>query len=138
MANQLYGSFLQNLMEVYFGVEPHWTDDAITIYSCGVSDAYVFNTNHHEVEDLGANVVLSPVPLTGVDLTLGVFKAGDSESNVTTEAGNVVHAYVIFAGSDDGSQLMAYIDQGQPGQLPMTLLDGKLFQRWNPAGFFRI
>src|SRR3546814_6457470 len=48
-----------------------------------------------------------------------------------SEAGEVVHAVVLFAANDDGSQLLCYIDEGLPSQLPMTLLAGKVYVHCN-------
>ena len=74
---------------------------------------------------------------------LAYFDTGDWRTvcacaGIDEDAGNAVAAIVIFAGNEDGSRLMAYIDEGQPSQLPLTLLNGKFFFRWNPAGIFRI
>lgn len=138
MANQMYGSWLQDLMEVYFGVTAPFTPDPMDVFACGVSADYVFDTNHSTVEDLGINVTMTPVALADVTLNLGVFDCSDTESLIDADAGNAVAAIVIFAGNEDGSRLMAYIDEGQPSQLPLTLLNGKFFFRWNPAGIFRI
>lgn len=138
MANQHYTSWLQDLMEVWFGVTAPFTTDPMDVYVCGVNDSYVFDPDHTVVEDLGANVVLSPEALTDVTLDSGLFKCEDTVTNVTTEAGNEVYAMVIFAANDDGSRLIAYIDEGQPTQLPLILANGKFYFRWNPAGIFRI
>ena len=139
MANQHYTSWLQHLMEVYFGVEDHFTDDPVMdVYVCGVNASYEFDPDHAMVEDLGVNVVLSPVALSDITLTNGLFKCSDTETDVTTEAGNEVFAMVLFVANDDGSRLIAYIDEGQPTQLPLILANGKFYFRWNPAGIFRI
>src|SRR3546814_13198412 len=79
---------------------------------------------------LGINVVFGPVPVPGVTLTNGVFAAGEIETSVEAEAGAVVHAVVLFAANDDGSQLLCYIDEGIPRQLPMTLIAGKVYVDW--------
>src|SRR3546814_8897811 len=79
---------------------------------------------------LGINVVFGPVPVPGVTLTNGVFAAGEIETSVEAEAGEVVHAVVLFAENDDGSQLLCYVDEGLPSQLPMTLLAGKVYVQW--------
>ncbi len=138
MANRHYTSWLQHLMEVYFGVEDHFTVDPMDVFVCGVNDSYSFSDAHAVVEDLGANVVMEPTTLSGVTLTNGVFKCDVTEADVDADAGNQVHALVIFAANADGSRLMAYIDEGQPTQLPLVLAKGKFFFRWNAAGVFRI
>lgn len=139
MANQHYTSWLQHLMEVYFGIEDHFTTDPVMdIFVCGVNDSYVFDPDHTVVEDLGANVVLSPTALSDVTVLGGVLKCEDTETAVTTEAGNEVFAMVVFVANDDGSRLMCYIDEGQPTQLPLILANGKFYFRWNSAGIFRI
>ena len=139
MTNRHYTSWLQHLMEVYFGVEDHFTTDPVMdVFVCGVNDSYSFSNAHTVVEDLGANVVMEPVALSGVTLTNGVFKCDDTEVDVTTDAGNQVFAMVLFVADGDGSRLMAYIDEGQPTQLPLVLATGKFFFRWNAAGIFRI
>lgn len=139
MANQLYSSWLQHLMETYFGVAAHFTDNPIMdVFVCGVSDGYVFNSDHTEVEDLGLNVTMEPVALADITLTDGVFKCAVTETNTDDQIGNEVHALVIFVANEDGSRLMAYIDSGQPTQLPLVLVNGKFFFRWNAAGIFRI
>src|SRR3546814_8768118 len=81
------------------------------------SDVCSSDLSHHQVEDLGINVVFGPVPVPGVTLTNGVFAAGEIETSVEAEAGEVVHAVVLFAANDDGSQLLCYIDEGLPSQL---------------------
>ena len=138
MTNQVYGSWLENMMDVYFKSEAHWTANPANMYVCGVDAGYVFNTNHHEVEDLGAHVVLPPVAMTEVTTTLGVLDAADVETNTDEQIGEVAAAAVIFIGNDDGSQLLVFIDQGEEGQLPITFVNGKLFVRWNAAGILRI
>ena len=138
MANQIYPSFLQQLMEQFFKVDPPWTTDSMDVFVCGVGSGYTFDPSHHEVEDLGINVVLSPAAIPNVTLTNGVFSADDVETTVAEEAGQVVEAIVIFCANDDGSQLIAYIDEGLPTQLPMTLLAGTVFIHWNDSGIFRI
>lgn len=138
MANQLYPTFLQGLMEQYFQVEEPWTSDSVGLFVCGVDSNYTFSAEHSMVEDLGINVVLSPVAVPDVEIIGGVLKAGDAETDVTDEAGGVVAAAVLFCANDDGSQLIAYIDEGLPTQLPMTLLAGKVKIHWNESGIFRI
>src|SRR3546814_15081790 len=59
-------------------------------------------------------------------------------TSVEAEAGEVVHAVVLFAANDDGSQLLCYIDEGLPRQLPMTLLAGQVYVHWNASGILRI
>src|SRR3546814_8291758 len=124
--NQIYPSFLQSLMEQFFKVDEPWTVDSLDVLLVGVGEGYTFDDSHHQVEDLGINVVFGPVPVPGVTLTNGVFAAGEIETSVEAEAGEVVHAVVLFAANDDGSQLLCYIDEGLPSQLPMTLLAGKV------------
>lgn len=138
MANQLYPTFLQGLMEQYFQVEAPWTSVAMSLFVCGVDSSYTFNAAHSTVEDLGINVVLSPIEVPDVEIIGGVLKAGDAETLVSDEAGGVVAAAVLFCANDDGSQLVAYIDEGLPTQLPMTLLAGKVKIHWNESGIFRI
>ena len=138
MANQLYPSFLQSLMEQFFKVTEPWTAAPMDLFVCGVDSNYTFSTAHVTVEDLGINVVLPPIAVPDVTIEGGVFKAGDASTDVTTEAGGVVNAVVLFAANDDGSQLIAYIDEGLPSQLPMNLFVGKMFVRWNESGIFRI
>lgn len=138
MANQLYPTFLQGLMEQYFQVTAPWTAAAMDLFVCGVDSNYTFSAAHSTVEDLGINVVLSPVAVPDVEIIGGVLKAGDAETDVTDEAGGVVAAAVLFCANDDGSQLIAYIDEGLPTQLPMTLLAGKVKIHWNESGIFRI
>ena len=138
MANQIYPSFLQQLMEQYFKVDAPWTADSMDVFVVGVGPEYEFATTHHEVEDLGLNIVFEPIPVPDVTLTGGVFAAGDAEGLIESEAGETVKALVLFCANNDGSQLIAYIDEGQPMQLPMTLIVGQLFVRWNAAGIFRI
>lgn len=138
MANQLYGSWLQNLLETYFGVEDKFTVDPVDLFVCGVNDSYTFDSSDQIVEDLGANVVMEPVPLLGVTLTNGLLKADVTVADVEDDAGNSVEALVIFCANEDGSRLIAYIDEGQPTQLPLILARGKFYFRWNPAGIFRI
>lgn len=136
--NQIYPSFLQSLMEQFFKVDEPWTVDSLDVLLVGVGEGYTFDDSHHQVEDLGINVVFGPVPVPGVTLTNGVFAAGEIETSVEAEAGEVVHAVVLFAANDDGSQLLCYIDEGLPSQLPMTLLAGKVYVHWNDSGIFRI
>lgn len=138
MANQLYPTFLQGLMEQFFKVTAPWTVADMSLFVCGVDSNYTFSAAHSTVEDLGINVVLSPIAVPDVEIVGGVLKAGDAETDVTDEAGEVVAAVVLFCANDDGSQLIAYIDEGLPSQLPMTLLAGKVFVRWNESGIFRI
>lgn len=139
MPNQHYTSWLQNLMEVYFGVEDHFTTDpAMDVFVCGVNDSYVFSNAHTVVEDLGVNVVMTPTVLGNITLINGVFKCDVTEVDVDAEAGNQIFAMVIFVANADGSRLIAYIDEGQPTQLPLVLAKGKFFFRWNAAGVFRI
>ena len=138
MANQLYPSFLQSLMEQFLQVEAPWTSAAMSLFVCGVDSNYTFNTAHSTVEDLGINVVLSPIEVPDVEIIGGVLKAGDAETLVSDEAGGVVAAAVLFCANDDGSQLIAYIDEGLPTQLPMTLLAGTVKIHWNESGIFRI
>lgn len=139
MANVIYPSFLQQLMEQYFKVDAPWTAAEMDIFVCGVGSGYTFSESHHAVEDLGINVVLPPAPVPEVDLVGGLMKAGDVETQVgDEEAGDTVVALVLFCANDDGSQLIAFIDEGQPMQLPTTLLSGKFFVRWNPQGILRI
>lgn len=138
MANQLYPKWLQHLMEVYFGVTPHFSAAAIDVFVCGVGPGYTYDPAHFEVEDLGINVVIPPAPLLDVTLINGILDASDTETNTDDLIGQVVEAAVIFTANDDGSRLMAYIDTGTPTQLPLTLVNGKFFFRWNAAGIFRI
>src|SRR3546814_3037813 len=86
----------------------------------------------------GVQTCALPISVPGVTLTNGVFAAGEIETSVEAEAGEVVHAVVLFAANDDGSQLLCYIDEGLPSQLPMTLLAGKVYVHWNDYGIFRI
>ena len=138
MAKALYGSWLEHMMNVYFKTEDHWTPDPVDMYVCGVGAGYTFNPNHETVEDLGINVVLEPVAMSEVTTDMGLLDAADTETETVDEAGDVAVAVVIFIANDDGSQLLAYIDEGEEGQLPITFVQGKLFIRWNPAGIFRI
>src|SRR3546814_20675950 len=80
----------------------------------------------------------SDVCSSDLTLTNGVFAAGEIETSVEAEAGEVVHAVVLFAANDDGSQLLCYIVEGLPSQLPMTLLAGKAYVPWYDYGIFRI
>src|SRR3546814_6038051 len=102
--NQIYPSFLQSLMEQFFKVDEPWTVDSLDVLLVGVGEGYTFDDSHHQVEDLGINVVFGPVPVPGVTLTNGVFAAGEIETSVEAEAGEVVHAVVLFAANDDGSR----------------------------------
>ena len=139
MSNQIYPTWLQHLMETYFGVEPHFTTNPVMdIFVCGVNSSYTYDPTDFEVEDLGATVVMTPVPLTNVTLTNGVLKCDVTEVEVDAEAANEVFAMVIFVANDDGSRLIAFIDEGQPTQLPLVLAKGKFFFRWNAAGILRI
>lgn len=138
MANQLYPTFLQGLMEQYFQVTAPWTAAAMDLFVCGVDSNYTFSTAHSTVEDLGINVVLPPITVPDVEVDGGLLKAGNATGEVTDEAGEVVAAVVLFCANDDGSQLVAYIDEGLPTQLPMTLLAGKVKIYWNESGIFRI
>ena len=108
------------------------------MFVCGVDSNYTFSTSHSTVEDLGINVVLSPIEVPDVEIVGGILKAGDAETDVIDEAGGVVAAAVLFVANDEGSQLVAYIDEGLPTQLPMTLLAGKVKIHWNESGIFRI
>src|SRR3546814_20240965 len=92
--NQIYPSFLQSLMEQFFKVDEPWTVDSLDVLLVGVGEGYTFDDSHHQVEDLGINVVFGPVPVPGVTLTNGVFAAGEIETSVEAEAGEVVHAVV--------------------------------------------
>ena len=138
MANQLYPTFLQGLMEQFFKVTAPWTVADMGLFVCGVDSNYTFSAAHSTVEDLGINVVLSPVAVPDVEIVGGILKAGDAEADVADEAGGVVAAAVLFCANDDGSQLVAYIDEGLPTQLPMTLLAGTVKIHWNESGIFRI
>ena len=137
MANRMYGSWLENMMDVYFKVEDHWTADPVGLFVVLVTDGYTFDTNHHEVGDLGIHVITDPIQLTEVTTTLGVLAAADSETEIE-ESGGVGHAAVMFIANDDGSQLIAYMDEGQPAQFPIILTSGKLNLRWSPPGILRI
>src|SRR3546814_12422836 len=83
-------------------VDEPWTVDSLDVLLVGVGEGYTFDDSHHQVEDLGINVVFGPVPVPGVTLTNGVFAAGEIETSVEAEAGEVVHAVVLFAANDDG------------------------------------
>src|SRR3546814_1979546 len=85
-------SFLQSLMEQFFKVDEPWTVDSLDVLLVGVGEGYTFDDSHHQVEDLGINVVFGPVPVPGVTLTNGVFAAGEIETSVEAEAGDIVHA----------------------------------------------
>lgn len=138
MAKALYTSFLEHMFGVYTLAENHFTVDPVDMYVCGVGAGYTFNPAHTEVEDLGIDVVLPPVAMTDVTYISGLIKASDVETETSEQSGDVATAAVIFIANDDGSRLMAFIDEGEEGQLPITFVSGKLFIRWNPAGIFRI
>lgn len=138
MSNQIYGSWLEHMMDVYFKSDVHWTANPVGMFVCLVTDGYTFDTNHHEIEDLGIHIALPPAQLLDVTTTQGVLAAADVETDSSNEVGETANAAVIFIGNDDGSQLIAYIDTGDDGQLPITFVNGKLFIRWNPAGILRI
>src|SRR3546814_6029966 len=89
--NQIYPSFLQSLMEQFFKVDEPWTVDSLDVLLVGVGEGYTFDDSHHQVEDLGINVVFGPVPVPGVTLTNGVFAAGELETSVEAEARSEEH-----------------------------------------------
>lgn len=139
MANQIYPSWLEHMLDVYFNADDHWTTNPMNLYVCGLREEYNFHPAHATVEDLGINVVLAPRLLEEVTTIDGVLKAADMDSIVTDEeAGARVLSMVIFAANDDGSRLLAHITEGAEHQLPMRIVEGVLKLYWNPLGILRI
>src|SRR3546814_9731513 len=95
--NKIYPSFPQSLMEQFFKVDEPWTVDSLDVLLVGVGEGYTFDDSPNQVEDLGINVVFGPMPAPGVTLTNGVFAAGDIDTSLVAEAGEVVSAAVLFA-----------------------------------------
>lgn len=139
MANQVYKSWLEHMMDVYFQADDHWTAAPMNLYVCGVTEDYHFYDTHKEVEDLGITVALGPRLLENVTTTFGVLRADNLLSEVPEEeASRRVHAIVLFVANDDGSRLIAYLDEGEPFQLPMRIVEGVFKINWGPNGILRI
>lgn len=114
MANALYDSFVNN--QFTDSTKFIDLDDAATVIKAAlvkVASGYAFSAAHDFFDDLGANIVGTPVALASKTFSGRVFDAADV--TFTAVSGAAVGAVVLYketggAGSPTDDALIAYID----------------------------
>ena len=100
-----------------------------TIQVALVANAYTYSSTDQFWSNVSSSVVGSPVTLTSVSVTNGVFNAANATFSAVT--GNQVKSAVIFnnTGTPSTSQLIAYIDSGTG--LPVLPNGGDITLAWD-------
>lgn len=136
MANGLFDSYKQGLLDPSAQTADLNTDTIkVALIDEGTTNPDL--ATHDFYDDLSSAVVGTPVTLTSITVTDGVFDAADA--TFTSVSGSSVEGILIYkdTGTPGTSPLIAYFDTGVTG-LPITPSGGDITIAWNASGIFAL
>ena len=136
MANGLFASYKQGLLDPSAQTVDLNTDTIkCVLIDTGVTTPVL--ATHDFYNDLSTAAIGTPVTMTSVTVTAGVFDAADV--TLTSVTGASAEGILIYkdTGVSSTSPLIAYFDTGVTG-LPVTPSGGDITVSWNASGIFAL
>lgn len=130
----LYPKGLEALLAAYMNGT---IEASVGLSVCGVTSGYTYDSSHETVEDLGDNICMEQMEIDNVTITNGVVD-GDNVRFIRPASGSETDALVVFFTFDGGTQLIAYINSGESGSIPLLLVGTDVVIKWNAQGIFKI